>query len=107
VESFDYSVVRELVGHGIGRKLHEKPDIPNFGRSGTGIKLQQGLVICIEPMINLGKKNIVQSNDGWTIRTEDRQPSAHFELTVVVQKEVPDVLSTFKYIEEVLGTRKI
>ena len=107
VESSGYSVVRELVGHGIGRKLHEKPDIPNFGKSGTGIKLQPGLVICIEPMINLGRKNIVQSNDGWTIRTEDRQPSAHFELTVVVQKEVPDVLSTFKYIEEVLGPNKI
>jgi len=107
VESFGYSVVRELVGHGIGKRLHEKPDIPNFGKSGTGIKLQPGLVICIEPMINLGKKNIVQGNDGWTIRTEDRQPSAHFELTVVVQKEVPDVLSTFKYIEEVLGPNKI
>jgi methionyl aminopeptidase len=107
VESYGYSVVRELVGHGIGRKLHEKPDIPNFGKSGTGIKLQAGLVICIEPMINLGKKNIVQSNDGWTIRTEDKQPSAHFELTVVVQKDVPDVLSTFKYIDEVLGQNNI
>lgn len=107
VESHGYSVVRELVGHGIGRKLHEKPDIPNYGKSGNGIKLQEGLVICIEPMINLGRKNIVQSNDGWTIRTEDRQPSAHFELTVVVKKDYPDVLSTFKYIEEVLGANKI
>jgi methionyl aminopeptidase len=107
VESHGYTVVRELVGHGIGRKLHEKPDIPNFGKIGNGVKLQEGLVICIEPMINLGRKNIVQSNDGWTIRTEDRQPSAHFELTVVVKKEVPDVLSTFKYIEEVLGSNKI
>ena len=107
VESFGYSVVRELVGHGIGKKLHEKPDIPNFGKSGTGIKLQSGLVICIEPMINLGTKNIRQSKDGWTIRTADKQPSAHFELTVVVQKEAPDILSTFKYIEEVLGANKI
>lgn len=107
VESSGYSVVRELVGHGIGKKLHEKPDIPNFGRKGTGAKLQEGLTICIEPMINLGTKNIVQSNDGWTIRTSDRQPSAHFELTVAVRKDRPDILSTFRYIEEVLGTNKI
>ena len=103
VESFGYSVVRELVGHGIGRKLHEKPDIPNFGKKGSGIKLQEGLTICIEPMINLGVKNVVQSGDGWTIRTADRMPSAHFELTLVVRKEMADVLSTFRYIEEVLG----
>lgn len=107
VESFGYSVVRELVGHWIGRKLHEKPDIPNFGRKGTGIKLQDGLVICIEPMINLGTKNIIQSKDGWTIRTADGSPSAHFELTVVVRKEKPEILSTFGYIEEVLGSKKI
>jgi methionyl aminopeptidase len=107
VESFGYSVVRELVGHGIGRKLHEKPDVPNFGKSGTGVKLQHGLVICIEPMINLGTKNIVQRKDGWTISTADRFPSAHFELTVVVRKDVPDVLSTFQYIDEVLGANKI
>ena len=102
VESFGYSVVRELVGHGIGRSLHEKPDIPNFGRKGSGIKLQEGLTICIEPMINLGKKEVVQANDGWTIRTSDRMPSAHFELTVAVKKGKPDVLSTFRYVEEVL-----
>jgi methionyl aminopeptidase len=107
VESFGYSVVRELVGHGIGRKLHEKPDIPNFGRRGTGPKLQDGLVICIEPMINLGTKNVIQSRDGWTIRTADGMPSAHFELTAVVRKEKPDVLSTFGFVEEVLGTSKI
>jgi methionyl aminopeptidase len=104
VESFGYSVVRELVGHGIGKKLHEKPDVPNYGKRGTGIKLQEGLVICIEPMINLGLKNILQGRDGWTIRTHDGQPSAHFELTVVVRKEKPDILSTFRYIEEVLAT---
>ena len=107
VESFGYSVVRELVGHGIGKTLHQKPDIPNYGRKGSGIKLQEGLVICIEPMINLGRKNIVQSRDGWTISTEDKKPSAHFELTIVVRKEAPDVLSTFQYIEEVLGPNKI
>ncbi len=107
VESFGYSVVRELVGHGLGRELHEKPDIPNYGRKGSGTKLQDGLVICIEPMINLGTKNVVQAPDGWTIRTFDRKPSAHYELTVVVRKEKADVLSTFSYIEEVLGPDSI
>jgi methionyl aminopeptidase len=107
VEAEGYSVVRELVGHGIGRHLHEKPDIPNYGRQGQGVKLPEGLVICIEPMINLGTKNIVQANDGWTIRTADRLPSAHYELTVVVRKEKAEILSTFKYIEEVLGPNKI
>jgi len=106
-ESFGYSVVRELVGHGLGKHLHEKPDVPNYGKRGSGVKLQEGLVICIEPMINLGTKNILQAKDGWTIRTADRLPSAHFELTVVVQKEKADVLSTFQYIEEVLGPNKI
>ena len=102
VESYGYSVVRELVGHGIGTMLHEKPDIPNYGRKGSGVKLQDGLVICIEPMINLGRKSVVQTSDGWTIRTEDRKPSAHFELTVIVRKPEAEVLSTFSYIEEVL-----
>ncbi len=86
--------------------MHEKPDVPNYGKRGTGVKLQEGLVICIEPMINLGSKNIVQGRDGWTIRTVDGYPSAHFELTVVVRKEEPEVLSTFRYIEEVLGVIK-
>jgi len=107
VESFGYSVVRELVGHGIGKSLHEKPDIPNYGKRGSGPKLPDGLAICIEPMINLGTKSVVQANDGWTIRTADRMPSAHFELTVIVRKEKADVLSTFKYIEEVLGPQLI
>jgi len=107
VESFGYSVVRELVGHGLGRQLHEKPDVPNYGRKGSGQKLEDGLVICIEPMINLGTKNVVQAVDGWTIRTADRQPSAHYELTVVVRKDEPDVLSTFSFIEEVLGTNNL
>lgn len=107
VESFGYSVVRELVGHGIGRKLHEKPDIPNYGKKGTGIKMQEGLVICIEPMINMGTKNITQDRDGWTIRTADRLPSAHFELTAVIKKDGPDILSTFSFLEEVLGSEKV
>jgi len=107
VEGFGYHVVRELVGHGIGTKLHEKPDVPNFGRKGNGIKLQEGMTICIEPMINLGTRNITQAKDGWTIRAADGQPSAHFELTIAVTKNEPDVLSTFRYIEEVLGPNKI
>ncbi|MCK9203208.1 MAG: type I methionyl aminopeptidase [Bacteroidales bacterium] len=107
VESFGYSVVRELVGHGIGKELHEKPDIPNYGKRGSGIKLTSGMTFCIEPMINLGTKSVVQSHDGWTIRTADRKPSAHFELTVAVNKDKADVLSTFRYIEEVLGPRSI
>lgn len=107
VESYGYSVVRELVGHGIGRELHLKPDVPNYGRRGSGAKLPAGLSICIEPMINLGGRSVVQSQDGWTIRTADRSPSAHFELTVVVQKEKADVLTTFRYVEDVLGTGTI
>ena len=107
VEGFGYSVVRELVGHGIGRQLHEKPDVPNYGRKGSGVKMATGLTICIEPMINMGLKAVVQDSDGWTIRTADRMPSAHFELTVAVRKDKADVLSTFRYIEEVLGSRSI
>jgi len=101
VESFGYSVVRELVGHGLGKQMHEEPQVPNFGRRGTGPKLSEGLVICIEPMINLGKKEIVQEADGWTIRTKDGKPSAHFEHAVVVRKNKAEVLSTFDYIESV------
>jgi methionyl aminopeptidase len=107
VEGFGYSVVRELVGHGIGQQLHEKPDIPNYGRRGSGVKMPAGLTICIEPMINMGGKAVVQDQDGWTIRTADRKPSAHFELTVAVKKEKTEVLSTFQYIEEVTGTSSI
>lgn len=99
-EANGFSVVRELVGHGIGKEMHEKPEVPNYGNKGKGPKLRAGMVICIEPMINLGTKNIYQEDDGWTIRTYDRKPSAHYELTVVVQKDKANVLSTFKYIEE-------
>lgn len=99
-EEKGYSVVRELVGHGLGTKLHEAPEVPNYGRRGKGVKLKAGMVICIEPMINMGRKEIVQEADGWTIRTADKKPSAHFELAIAVQKGEADVLSTFKFIEE-------
>ncbi|WP_028981561.1 type I methionyl aminopeptidase [Sporocytophaga myxococcoides] len=102
VESKGYSVVRELVGHGVGKKLHESPEVPNYGKRGKGVKLEEGMVIAIEPMINLGKKEIIQEEDGWTIRTKDRKPSAHFEHTVAIRKGKAEVLTTFKYIEEVI-----
>jgi methionyl aminopeptidase len=105
VESFGYSVVRDLVGHGLGRNLHEKPEVPNFGRRGRGIKLKENLVIAIEPMINLGTKRVAQEKDGWTIRTADRKPSAHYEHDVVVRKGKAEILSTFDYIEEVLNNK--
>ena len=101
-ESNGFSVVRELVGHGIGRHLHEKPEVPNYGKKGSGMVLKEGLVIAIEPMINLGGKAVVHEKDGWTVRTADRKPSAHFEHTVAVRKGEADILSSFKYIEEVL-----
>ncbi|OFX22576.1 MAG: type I methionyl aminopeptidase [Bacteroidetes bacterium GWA2_31_9b] len=100
-EKAGFSVVREMVGHGLGRDMHESPEVPNYGKRGRGIKLATGLVICIEPMINMGSKYIKQDNDGWTIRTIDGKPSAHFELAIVVRKEKAEILSTFKYIEEV------
>jgi methionyl aminopeptidase len=99
-ENMGYSVVRELVGHGLGQNLHEAPEVPNYGKRGRGAKLLEGMVICIEPMINLGKKEIVQENDGWTIRTRDGKPSAHFELAIAIRKNEPDILSTFDYIEK-------
>ncbi len=102
-ESFGYSVVREMVGHGLGRHLHEEPEVPNYGRRGTGVKLKQGMVICIEPMINKGRRQITQGADGWTISTADEQPSAHFELAVAIDKGKADVLSTFAYIDEILN----
>ena len=101
-ESGGYSVVRELVGHGLGRKLHEQPEVPNYGKRGTGTKMEKGLVICIEPMINLGKKETIQMRDGWTVKTVDGKPSAHFEYAVAVDKGRADVLTTFEFIEEVL-----
>ncbi len=105
VESFGYSVVRDLVGHGVGRNLHEKPEVPNFGRRGTGIKLKSGLCLAIEPMVNLGVKEVYQDKDGWTIRTADGKPSAHFEHDIAVRNGKADILSTFEYIEEVLNSK--
>lgn len=102
-ESGGYSVVRELVGHGLGRKLHEQPEVANWGKKGTGPKMEKGLVICIEPMINAGKKETLQMRDGWTIKTADGKPSAHFEYAVAVDKGKADVLTTFEFIEKVLN----
>jgi methionyl aminopeptidase len=102
-ESGGYSVVRELVGHGIGRKLHEPPEVANWGKQGTGPKMDKGLVICIEPMINAGKKETIQMRDGWTIKTADGRPSAHFEYAVAVDSGKADVLTTYEFIEKVLN----
>lgn len=104
-ESAGYTVVRELVGHGVGRDLHEDPQVPNYGRRGHGPKLKSGMVIAIEPMINLGKRNIVQLADGWTICTRDNKPSAHFEHTMAIGKGDADILSSFKFVEEVLKNK--
>ena len=102
-----YSVVRELVGHGIGTQMHEKPEVPNHGRQGSGSRLQKNMVICIEPMINMGKRKVVEERDGWTVRTRDNLPSAHFELTVVIGEQRAEVLSTFDLIEEKLNNKNI
>lgn len=102
VEAFGYSVVRDLVGHGLGRNLHEKPEVPNYGKRGTGPKLKDGMVIAIEPMINLGTKNVIQEKDGWTIRTADRMPSAHYEHTLAVKPGRAEILSSFEFVEEEL-----
>ena len=106
-EKRGYSVVRELCGHGVGKRLHEEPDVPNYGRKGTGPLIKNGMVIAIEPMINMGSKNIVIERDGWTCRTKDRKPSAHFEHTIAVHGGKPDILSSFAYVEEVLGDKSI
>jgi len=97
-----YGVVRELVGHGLGKNLHEEPEIPNFGQRGRGPVLKEGLVICIEPMINLGAKGVRQLNDGWTILTKDGKPSAHYEHCVAIRKEGPDILSNHDIIDEAI-----
>lgn len=99
VESFGYGVVRELVGHGVGRNLHEEPEVPNYGKRGKGVKLVPGMVFAIEPMINQGKRNVVQEKDGWTIRTADRKPSAHFEHMVAIHADRTEILTTHEYIE--------
>lgn len=106
-EAKGYSVVREMIGHGVGRNLHESPEVPNYGRKGNGTMLKTGMTIAIEPMINMGKRQLVFENDGWTTRTIDRMPSAHFEHSVAIRKGKADILSTFEYIEQVLGTKAI
>lgn len=105
VQKDGYTVVRELTGHGLGKSLHEEPAVPNFGKRGRGVKLQEGMVIAIEPMINMGKRNVKQLADGWTIVTADKMPSAHFEHDVAVVDGKAEILSTFDYLEEVLKKR--
>lgn len=102
-EKHGFGVVRELVGHGLGRKMHELPNVPNYGRRGKGPMFKEGLVLAVEPMINMGSKSISQLNDGWTIITGDRKPSAHFEHDVAIVDGKPDILSTFDYVEEALA----
>jgi len=102
-EDAGYGVVRELVGHGLGRKMHEEPEMPNYGRRGRGKKFVVGMVVAIEPMTNMGTKNIKQLKDGWTILTADGKPSAHFEHNVAIVDGSPEILSTFDFIHEVLG----
>ncbi len=104
-EKNGYGVVRDLVGHGLGKTMHEEPQVPNYGRRGRGKKIQDGLTIAIEPMINMGTERVVQLEDHWTIVTEDGKPSAHFEHDVAVVNGKPEVLSTFKYIEEALAKK--
>lgn len=106
-EARGYTVVREMCGHGIGRKMHEDPEVPNYGRRGTGAVIRNGMCIAIEPMINLGSRNIVIERDGWTCRTKDRKPSAHFEHTVAVVDGEAQILTTFDYIQQAMGDRFI
>jgi methionyl aminopeptidase len=100
VEGFGYGVVRELVGHGLGQSMHEDPQVPNYGKRGSGKKLKAGMVLAIEPMINMGKKDVFTESDGWTIRTKDGKPSVHFEHDVCVRKDKADILSNYEPIEE-------
>ncbi|HOY18303.1 MAG TPA: type I methionyl aminopeptidase [Haliscomenobacter sp.] len=102
-KGFQYGIVRELVGHGVGRNLHEDPEVPNYGKRGKGIKLQEGLVIAIEPMVNLGKKEVITAKDGWTVAAKDHQPSAHYEHTVVVRRNKADILSNHVPIETAIS----
>lgn len=106
-EKAGYQVVREFVGHGIGRDMHEDPEVCNYGRRGNGIVLKNGMTLAIEPMVMSGRRNIIIEDDGWTARSADRKPAAHYELSVCVRKGKADVLSTFDYIKQVLGDRFI
>ena len=100
VETFGYGVVREMVGHAVGKDMHEKPDVPNYGKRGNGKRLREGMVISIDPMINEGTQEVFLDNDGWSLRTKVGKRSAHYELTVCIRKGAPDVLSTFEFIEQ-------
>lgn len=102
-----YTVVREMCGHGIGRKMHEDPNIPNYGRKGVGPVIKNGMCFCIEPMINMGSRNVVIESDGWTCRTRDRKPSAHYEHTLGVWDDETHIMTTFDYIKEAMGERYI
>ena len=97
------SVVKELVGHGIGKSLHEAPEVPNYGKKGSGMKLEDGIVLAIEPMVNIGSAEVFQKDDGWTIETKDGLPSAHFEYTVAITKEKTEILSSFNLVEDILN----
>ena len=101
-----FSVVRELVGHGLGKSLHESPEVPNYGKKGSGVKLREGIVIAIEPMINLGKKDVRTAKDGWTVEAADGKPSAHYEHTIVVRDNKAEILSSFEMIKEVIKSNK-
>jgi len=104
-EKHGYGVVRDLVGHGVGKNLHEPPEVPNYGRRGNGVLLTEGMVIAIEPMINMGTARVRQLKDGWTVVSADGKPSAHFEHTVAVKKGKAEVLSSFEMIEKALGQK--
>ena len=106
-EKAGYGVVREFVGHGIGREMHEDPEVCNYGRRGNGIVLKSGMTLAIEPMITMGRRNVLIEDDGWTARTIDRKPAAHYELSVCVRNGKADILSTFDYIQQVLGDKFI
>ena len=106
-EKRGYTVVREMCGHGIGRKMHEEPEVPNYGRRGTGVMIRSGMCLCIEPMINLGSRNVVIERDGWTCRTRDRRPSAHYEHTIAIVDGKTEVLTSFSPIKEALNERYI
>jgi len=102
VESHGFHVTREYTGHGVGRQMHEGPQVPNYGKRGGGMVLKEGLVIAIEPMINMGTKSVVHERDGWTVRTADRKPSAHYEHTVAIRQGAADILSSFVFVEEAM-----
>jgi len=106
-EDRGYTVVREMVGHGVGRKLHEAPEVPNYGKRGYGTMLKKGLCIAIEPMITLGNRQILMERDGWTVRTKDRKCAAHFEHTIAICDDRANILSSFEFIEKVLGDKAI